>query len=99
MILISLSALGLGAYLWTQLPALPRRATAEQIAEMFAASNPVEVYGVFQELQKGLGNPARANAEDQRDFMAVAIEVALALGVGALVAAVVMTLRWRKSAV
>jgi hypothetical protein len=96
--LISLSALLLGGYLWMNVPVAPRQATPEQIKEIFAAGTPSEVYGVFQELQNGIGKPARAAAESDRDFMDVGIEVALGIGICGLIAAIAMALAGRKPA-
>jgi hypothetical protein len=96
--LISLAALLLGGYLWTKLPAIRTQATPEQIKSAFAAGTAGQVYDTFEELQKGLGNPALAAAEDQRDVMTVGIEVALAIGICGLIAAISMTLGGRKPA-
>ncbi|MBI3838225.1 MAG: hypothetical protein HY288_09875 [Planctomycetia bacterium] len=95
LVLISLCALALGGYLWTKLPTIRPQATPEQIKDFFAAGKPAEVYDAFQELQKGLGNPALEVAEDQRNFMAAGIEIALGIGVCGLIAAIAMTLRGR----
>jgi hypothetical protein len=97
--LISLSALLLGGYLWVNVPAPPRQATPEEIKEIFAAGTPGEVYDVFQDLQGGIGKPARAAAEDPRYFMEVGIEVALGIGICGLIAAITMALAGRKAAV
>ncbi len=96
--LISLAALLLGGYLWTQLPVIRPQATPDQIKNAFAAGKPDQVYDLFQELQKGLGNPALADAEDQRDVMAIGVKVALGIGICGLIAAIVMTLRGCKPA-
>jgi hypothetical protein len=96
--LISLAALLLGGYLWMNVPPIRRQATPEQIKDIFAAGKPDQIYDAFQELQRGLGNPALAAGEEQRDFMAVGIEVALGIGICGLIAAIVMALRGRKQA-
>jgi len=98
LVLISLCALALGAYLWANVPSLPRPATPEEIKRIFAAGKPDQVYDAFQSLQQGLGTPADVTAQGLRDFMAVGIEVALGIGICGLIAAVAMTLAGRKRA-
>jgi hypothetical protein len=99
LVLISFCALALGAYLWANVPSVPRPATPEEIKSIFAAGKPDQVYDAFQNLQQGLGRPARAIVEGQRDFMAIGIEVALGIGICGLIAAVAMALTGRKRAV